>query len=73
MLNTKYSYQFTDILKRPIIGEAFRYMKNNERIEDKCRLNKLFCLLYDEPYHLERIRPFKVALERDEMLVLLIK
>lgn len=66
MLNTKYLYQFTDILKRPIIGEAFRYMKNNERIEDKCRLNKLFCLLYGKPYHVERIRPFKVVLTVDK-------
>ena len=62
MLNTKYLYQFTDIRKRPIIGEAFRYMKSNERITDVCRLNELFCLLYGESYQVERIRPFKLVL-----------
>lgn len=61
MLETKYLYQFTDIDKLPIICEAFRYMENNERVKDKCRLKGLFCLLYGEHYLVDRIRPFKVV------------
>lgn len=64
MLNIKYLYQFTDIIKRPNIIKATRYMENHERLDDECRIEQLFYYLYGEPYCVDRIRPFKVVLTR---------
>lgn len=64
MLNTKYLYQFTDIIKRPTIVKTTRYMENYERLEDECSISQLFYLLYGERYYVDRIRPFKVVLTR---------
>ena len=64
MLNIKYLYQFTDIIKRPNIIKATRYMENHEHLDDECRIEQLFYYLYGEPYYVDRIRPFKVVLTR---------
>lgn len=64
MLNTKYLYQFTDVIKRPNIVKTTRYMENYERLEDECSLIQLLCYLYGEHYYIDRIRPFKVVLTR---------
>ena len=67
MLNTKYVYQFTDMLQQPRLIKVCRYMENHKYFESKCRLDKLFKLLYNEPYLMGRIRPFKVVLKRNEV------
>ena len=64
MLNTKYLYQFTDVIKRPNIVKTTRYMENYERLEDECSLVQLLCYLYGERYYVDKIRPFKVVLTR---------
>ena len=62
MLNTKYVYQFTDILQQPNMIKFFRYIENHKYFEDERGLYQLFCLMYGEPYVVGEIRPFKVVL-----------
>ena len=66
MLDTKYLCKFTTGAIPPATSIAVKYIGNPVSFEYEYHRDQLFELLYGDPFMVERIKIFKVTLDRSE-------
>ena len=67
MLEVKYLYKLTAIVKGPARIKAFKYIGNPLSFEYEYHRDQLFELLYCDPVMVERIKILKVVPVRGEI------
>ena len=66
MLDTKYLYELTYVAGGPTIFKASKYIGNPVHYKCEYYRKLLFEMLYGDHCLMERVKTFKVVLERDE-------
>ena len=66
MLEAKYVYKFTSVARGPTRTKTSKYIGNPVSFEYEYHRDQLFELLYGDPFMVERIKIFKVTLDRSE-------